>query len=263
MIDIHSHLLPGVDDGSISFQQTLEQLRMMAQAGVSKAYLTPHFMRNLYHNTNSVIMPVFEKLQKDVTSANLNIQLELGCEFFIDNQAVDTIKTENLTLGKSNYVLFESMLQQLPSDIFTMTYQLQKAGYKLIMAHPERYANIIRRPELAEDFLHHDIYLQINAGSLLGMYGRNVYHTAIWLLDNGYAHFIASDNHGDQREAIQVEAKKFICQHYGDNIAEKLFESNPESISTGKKIELINHWRLPGKQDSLWQKLRRFFTGYE
>ena len=263
MIDIHSHLLPGVDDGSTSLQQTLEQLRIMAQAGVTKVYLTPHFMRNLYHNTGSVIIPVFKDLQQSVKSANLNIQLELGCEFFIDNQAVDTITAEGLTLGDSNYVLFESMLQQLPSDIFTLTYQLQKAGYKLIMAHPARYANIIRNPELAEDFLHHDIYLQINAGSLLGMYGRNVQHTAIELLDRGLPHFIASDNHGDHRESVQAEAYNFVCQHYGENIAIMLFERNPECISSGKKIELINRWRLPGKQESLWLKLRRFFTGYE
>ncbi|MCF7912773.1 MAG: capsular biosynthesis protein [Candidatus Cloacimonetes bacterium] len=263
MIDIHSHLLPGVDDGSSSIQQTLEQLRIMAQAGTNKVYLTPHFMRNLYNNTRSATRPVFDNLLQKVKSAGVNISLELGCEFFIDNQAVETVKAENLTLGDSNYVLFESMLQQLPSDIFSMTYQLQKAGYKLIMAHPERYSNIIKSPSLAEDFLHHDIYLQINAGSLLGQYGRNIHHTALWLLDRGFAHFIASDNHGDHRMSVLAEAYNFVSQHYGDKIAEMLFESNPARIGTADKIELINHWRLPGKPVSLWHKLKRFFTGYE
>lgn len=263
MIDIHTHLLPGVDDGSTSLQQTIGQLRIMTQAGVRKVYLTPHFMRNLYHNTKEVLLPVFNNLKKEVEMLEINIQLVLGSEFFIDNHAAETIQAEDLTLGDSSYVLFESMLQQIPAEIFEQTYQMQKAGYKLIMAHPERYTDIIRKPDLVEDFLHRDIYLQINAGSLLGMYGRNVQHTAISLLEKGYIHFIASDNHGDHQEAVLADAYQFVSHNFGDKIAEELFENNPARISSNEKIELINHWRLPGKPKSIWSTLKTFFTGYE
>ena len=263
MIDIHTHLLPGVDDGSSSIQQTIEQLKILIQAGVKKVYLTPHFMRNLYHNTNEVIQPVFLNLKKEIESIGLDIQLVLGCEFFIDNHAVETIQKEQLTLGDSSYILFESMLQQLPTDIFEQTYQLQKAGYKLIMAHPERYTDIIRKPDLVEDFLHRDIYLQINAGSLLGMYGRNVQRTAFSLLEKGYIHFIASDNHGDHHESVQSIAYQLVSENFSDKIAEELFINNPARIATDDKIELINHWRLPGKTKSIWSILKTFFTGYE
>ncbi|MDP8220136.1 MAG: CpsB/CapC family capsule biosynthesis tyrosine phosphatase [Candidatus Stygibacter frigidus] len=261
MIDIHTHLLPGVDDGSSSIPQTIEQLTIMSQAGVKTVYLTPHFMRNLYHNAHDVITPVFNDLKQEVKG--LDIELVLGCEFFIDNHAAETIQQEELTLGDSNYVLFESMLQQLPADIFEQTYQLQKAGYKLIMAHPEWYTDIIRKSELVEDFLVRDIYLQINAGSLMGMYGRNVQHTAFNLLEKGFVHFIASDNHGDQQECVQQIAYQLVSENFSDKIAEELFINNPARIATDDKIELINHWRLPAKPKSIWSIIKTFFTGYE
>ncbi len=263
MIDLHCHLLPGVDDGSYSLQQSLEQIRIMSQAGVKKIYLTPHFMRNLYHNTSTVLLPVFQELRTEVKAAKIEVELELGCEFFIDNQAAETIKEEGLALGESRYVLFETMLQQIPTDIFEQTYKIQKAGYKLIFAHPERYTDINRNPDLVEDFLHRDIYLQLNAGSLLGMYGKVIEHTAFVLLRNGYAHFIASDNHGDQQESVQAIAYNLISQKFSEKIAEELFEINPGKITTDEKIEIFNHWRLPNESASIWLKLKSFFTGYE
>ena len=263
MIDIHSHLLPGVDDGSVSFQQSLEQIRIIFQSGVTRLYLTPHFMRNLYHNTNKVLQPVFEELQEKVKSAKIEIDLKLGCEYFLDNHGAETIKEENLQLGNSNYVLCETMLGQLPPNLIEMIYQIQKAGYKLIFAHPERYTDIIRKPELVEELLHHDIYFQLNAGSLLGMYGRNVEHTVWWLLRNGYAHFMASDNHGNHTGSVQAIAKGVIEQELSSSIAEQLLITNPEKIETGEKIEIFNHWRIREDQSNFWGKLKRFFTGYE
>ncbi len=263
MIDLHCHLLPKVDDGSNSFQQSLEQIRIMSQAGVKKIYLTPHFMRNLYHNTKAVIHPVFKELQTEVKAAGIEVELELGCEYFMDNQAAETIQEEGLTLGKSRYVLFETMMQQIPDDIFEQTYKIQKAGYKLIFAHPERYSEIVRNPDLVEDFLHRDIYLQLNAGSLLGVFGRNIENTALRLLTSGYAHFIASDNHGDQQESYQRVAYSLISEKFSEKIAEELFEINPGKICSGVKIEIFNHWRLPDESASIWHKLKSFFTGYE
>jgi protein-tyrosine phosphatase len=263
MIDIHCHLLPGVDDGSNSLQQSLEQLRIMSQAGVKKVYITPHFMRNLYHNSNEVIQPVFEELQKEVKHNTIALELELGSELFLDSHSAETVKEENLTLGNSNYVLFETMLQQIPSDVFRQTYNLQKAGYKLIMAHPERYQDIIKKPDLVEDFLAHDIYLQLNAGSFLGRYGTMVEKTAHGLLQKGQAHFIASDNHGDQTVSIQKAAYDLVADIFADKIARQLFVENPLRMENNEKIELMNHWRLPAPAESVWHKLKAFFTGYE
>jgi protein-tyrosine phosphatase len=263
MIDLHTHLLPNVDDGSTTLSQSLEQLSIISQAGVRKIYLTPHFMRHLYHNTRAVINPVFRELQSAADKAGIKIDLELGCELFIDNHSKETLAEEGLTMGDSRYVLFETTLQQIPEDIFELTYAIRKSGYRLIMAHPERYSDIIRNPDIIEDFLHRDILLQLNAGSLLGLYGRNVEHTAIALLDKGYAHFIGSDNHGNQKESVQAIAFKYISERYSEKIARELCEINPGKIATDEKIEVFNHWRLPANSATTWHKLRKFFTGYE
>lgn len=263
MIDIHSHLLPGVDDGSVSIEQSLEQLRILSQSGVKKLYLTPHFMRNIYHNTKERTEPVYKRLQEAVIASGIEIELELGCEYFLDNKLKETVIQEGLEMGSSRYVLFETTLQQIPKDIFNMTYDIQKEGYKLIFAHPERYKEINRHPDMVEELKYHDIYLQLNAGSFLGYYGRQAEQTAWRLLEKGSVHFIASDNHGDHSLSAQKSAYEMISEVYSKSVVDQLFIENPGRIGNGEKIAMENHWRLPAKKPGVIQKLKEFFLGYE
>ncbi|MCF7919456.1 MAG: capsular biosynthesis protein [Candidatus Cloacimonetes bacterium] len=263
MIDIHNHLLPGIDDGSNDITKSLEQLRILAEEGVEKVYLTPHYMQNLYPNSRSAIKPVLIELRNAVKKAGINIELETGAEYFLDHLAAETVARENLTLGSSRYVLVETMMQQIPVDFLQNIYLLQKAGYKVILAHPERYADVIRDPEYVEELLHHDIYLQVNAGSFLGVYGKSVERTAFQLLQNGYLHFIASDNHGDQPQCFQKIIYQMLTDNFSEAIARLLLQENPAALNSDTKIAHFNHWRLPQPRASVWQNIMRFFTGHE
>lgn len=263
MIDIHTHLLPGVDDGSSELDDSLKQLQILAEAGVSRVYFTPHYMRNVYMNTQKVLEPLFNEICQKVQTAGLKMELRLGCEYFLDAYAAEIINEERLTLGASNYILVETMMQQIPSDFTANIYQLQKAGYRIILAHPERYQDFILNPELVEELMHRDIYLQVNAGSFLGIYGKAVERTAFRLLDEGWLHFIASDNHANQEVSFQAIIFQMISENLSEAIAQKLLVENPGSIEDGKSINVFNHWRLPRRPKNFWQKTREFFTGHE
>jgi len=263
MIDIHSHLLPGVDDGSNEISESLEQLRLIAAQGVNKIYLTPHFMQHIYTNSRATTEPVMAKLRAAVQKAAIDIELELGAEFFLGDPAAEIVKRNCLTLGNSDYVLTETMMQQMPADFLENIYDLQKAGYKVILAHPERYQDIIRQPEIVEELLHRDILMQVNAGSFLGFYGNYVQKTAYYLLEHGYLHFIASDNHGNQANCFQKVVFQMISENYSPAIAQLLLQENPAAISSNEKINIFNRWRLPKPPKNFLQNLKEFFTGHE
>jgi protein-tyrosine phosphatase len=263
MIDIHNHLLPGVDDGSDDIARSVEQLRLLAQSGVQKVFLTPHYMQHVYHNSRANIEPVITELKDALQKADVSIELEAGAEYFLDQLAAETVARDHLTLGDSKYILVETMMQQIPPDFLENVYELQKADYKIIMAHPERYTEIIRNPELVEEFMHHDILMQVNAGSFLNYYGKAVENTAYDLLQNGYVHFIASDNHGNQESCFQKTVFQLISEHFSDTIARLLLLENPARILSGESINLFNHWRLPHPPKTVWQNFKEFFTGHE
>lgn len=263
MIDIHNHLLPGIDDGCVDMGCTKSQLRILAEAGVKKIYFTPHYMVPHYHNSRKKIMPLIRKIRAELATEDINIDLEAGAEYFLDVHAAGTVKENDLTLGDTQYVLVETMMQKMSSDFYDNTYDLQKAGYKVILAHPERYMDIIQSPETAEDFIHHDIYLQVNAGSLLGYYGKHIEKTAYYLLNKGLVHFIGSDNHGNHDESFQRVVFEMLKENYSEEIAELLLVRNPEAIGTGEKIELFNNWRFAHEDNSIWKNIKEFFTGHE
>ena len=236
MIDIHTHILHGIDDGSESLEISLNQLKIMKDAGVDKVVFTPHYIRNSYHNTKDIIEKKFAEIVEAVREQNIDIKLYHAAEVYLEKDIMQDIQRENFTINNTKYVLVETSLTEFPPDLYEILYQLVVKGYKPILAHPERYSNVANNFRLAEDLMNRNIYLQINGGSILGNYGKHVQKAALNLLEYGYAHFLASDNHCKNPDYILPKAAEEVARRFDDYLAELLTEINPQKMLDGENI---------------------------
>ncbi|HPF08908.1 MAG TPA: capsular biosynthesis protein [Candidatus Cloacimonadota bacterium] len=236
MIDIHCHILPNIDDGSDDSGKSIQQLRRMEEGGVSQVFLTSHYFRGHYHYSRADYDSKLSLLQTEARHAGLNIQLHSGFEVFIQPGIIDDIKEKSLTLGQSKYVLIESELNGLPTDFYQNVYPLLRAGYKPILAHAERYVSIMKKPSRARELNDRDIYIQTNAGSLIGHYGEKVRQTAWTLVNNGWTHFLASDDHVRMDYGVYFEACDLLAQRIDAKTCNLLCHDFPKAIALDEKI---------------------------
>lgn len=236
MIDIHSHIIPYIDDGSNSLEQSLKQLKSAEEGGVRKIYLTSHYFQGHYQYTRQEYDEKLNALRDQAQKAGLEIELISGFEIFIQPGILDKIKENTLTMGDSPYVLIESELNGLPEDFYASIYPLLRSGYKPILAHAERYVSIMHKPSKARSLVDKDIYIQTNAGSLLGHYGEKVRKTAWTLIQNGWTHFLASDDHARGNYGAIFEARKLIKDRIDERTADLLTREYPARIESGEKI---------------------------
>ncbi|MCD4818823.1 MAG: capsular biosynthesis protein [Candidatus Cloacimonetes bacterium] len=239
MIDIHTHILPQCDDGSQDLETSLKHLRISEEIGITDLVLTPHFMINQYHNTKNILSELFDLLNNAVQKDDLKIKLHLGAEAYLDEKIISFIESENLTINNTKYVLVETGMNSFPANFYDLLFNLVRKGYKPILAHPERYSPIMKNIFLAEDIIRRNVLLQLNAGSFLGFYGNQVQKTVWKLLDNGFAHFLASDNHCRIESHPFVEACDKISEKYDDYLIELLTEINPRRMLNNENIDFF------------------------
>jgi protein-tyrosine phosphatase len=239
MIDIHTHILPACDDGADNLSTSITEIRKMINAGVTDIVLTPHFIRNVYNNHTDVIESKFNYLQNEVEKQKIPITLYKGAEVYLDENIFEDIESENFNINNSDYILVETNLSGFPKNLLEILYKLVKNNYKPILAHPERYPDIIQNPTLAEDLIYRNVYFQINAGSLIGLYGKRISKTAWKLLSRGHVHFLASDTHCNNDEYLLPLAYKIIKKNFGEDFAKLLCVINPDKLLKNKNIQLF------------------------
>lgn len=257
-IDIHSHLLPNIDDGSKSLERSIEQLWDMQAHGVKSLFLTSHYFKGHYHYSRKEYDTRFEELADAAKEAGIKISLYPGFEVFVQTGIIDDIKEKSLTMGDSNYILIESELNGLPPDFYANVYPILRAGYTPILAHAERYVSIMKRPSKARDLIERDIYIQCNAGSLLGLYGEKVRQTTWTLLERGWVHFMASDDHVRGDYGFVTKACELVKERIDEHTANLLFHKYPASIIESQAIPYSyvqvreDHSR---RRKSLWERV--------
>jgi protein-tyrosine phosphatase len=260
MIDIHTHLLPNIDDGSKDPMDSLRQLKLMAAGGVKRVYLTSHYFRGHYQYSRTEYDAKFNLLAQQVKDAKLNLELVPGFEIFLQSDILQDIQKYKLTMGDSPYILIESDLNGLPDDFYSNIFPLLRAGYKPILAHAERYVSIMKKPTLADSLAQQNIYIQTNAGSLLGVYGEKVRKTAWTLVNNGWTHFVASDDHvrGDYMNFFT--ARDAIEARIDNHTADLLCHEYPSAISSGASIpyRYVHIYRPHNHRRRSW--LKRLFA---
>lgn len=204
-VDLHSHLIPGIDDGVKFMEESIDVLREFQRMGFRKIITTPHVMPGGYDNTPEIILAGRDKVREALRQAEVNIAFDAAAEYYLDVSLYDKIeKKELLTLG-NDFVLIEFPMNTKPFNIEDLIYKMQVGGYNVILAHPERYPYYYETGMKGyNDLKARDIYFQINMMSLVGRYGRQAKHYAEKMIDNKMVDFVGSDLHGIRHiEAIR------------------------------------------------------------
>lgn len=198
-VDIHSHVLPGVDDGSKSFEESLTLLKRIQSYGIKKVVLTPHIMNGVWENTKDQLEQRLADLRKYLTRENFTgIDISLAAEYMLDSNFNEILKPEQLLTIKDNYVLIEMSYLSAPINLYETLFAIQVAGYIPILAHPERYSFFHQNYQEYFKLKEVGCTFQINLLSLSNYYGKDVNQIAIKLLKDNLIDFAGSDTHNER-----------------------------------------------------------------
>ncbi|MBS0237898.1 MAG: capsular biosynthesis protein [Proteobacteria bacterium] len=232
MIDVHCHILPGIDDGAPTIETSLEMAAALIADGVEAVVCTPHILPGLYHNTGPQIRAATERLQSALAQSGLNLRLFSGSDAHISPDFLGKLRTgEILTLADSRYVLVELPMHVRPEPLKKFFFELIVAGYVPILSHPERLAWIEPHFVLIQRLALTGVWLQITSGSLLGKFGRSAKYWAERLLDEGLVHLIATDAHDTARRVPDLQnGRDAAALRVGELEANNLVLARPRGI---------------------------------
>ena len=203
--DMHSHLLPGIDDGSPDPETSLQLIRGLMELGYNNFITTPHIFWDLYKNTNETIHPSHEILRAEISSAGLKVNVRPAAEYFLDEHFDELLQMETplRTLSK-NMVLVETSFVNPPPDLKEKLFKLQIKGYQPVLAHPERYLYLMEKRGLYDSLKDAGCLFQLNLLSLTNYYGKGPTELAHYLIGKNYIDFIGTDLHHQRHlECIQ------------------------------------------------------------
>jgi len=200
-VDIHSHLLPGIDDGAKTFEDSLRLTKALQGFGTSQYITTPHIIQHFWENTPEIIKNVEASTQIELNKNQLSIPFRAAAEYMMDDQFVNLFQTSKLLTLKDNYVLVEMSYLNPPIHLYSILFDLQVAGYIPVLAHPERYLFYHNNFEEYSKLINAGCLLQLNLLSVVGYYGEGIAKIAEKLLQKGMYRFVGSDVHHDNHIA--------------------------------------------------------------
>ena len=232
MIDIHSHIIPNVDDGARSVEETFNILKEAQEAGFTDVILTSHFLLNYYETNAQELIFWKEKLQEVLKKQGTKINLHSGMEIYITNQMEELLENKKiLTLANSGYMLIELPLATNVKYFDYVVYYLEAKGIKPIIAHPERYKCVQKDPDIVEEYIEKGCLIQCNYGSIVNLYGREAEKTIKTLLKKNQVHFLGIVVHRENGTyLIILDAIKKIRKIIGENKINELTTINPKKI---------------------------------
>lgn len=218
---MHSHLVPGIDDGSDSLETSLVMIRGLIELGYEKIITTPHIRPEYFPNTSETILSGFATLEKAVKAEGLAIELACAAEYFVDYEFRETIEQDRLLTFNGNYFLMELSTFSAPPNLFDTIFQMRIKGYQPILAHPERYGYYqLNDFSKLKDF---GCLLQVNTMSLLGHYGKPVKELATKLVKADLVDLLGTDmHHPGHLEVLQKATEEASVMNL---IAEKKFKN--------------------------------------
>lgn len=214
--DVHSHLLPGIDDGVKTLDESIEVIKHLSDLGFKKLITTPHIMSDYYKNTPEIIREKLAEVKNAVLNEQIEIEIEAAAEYYLDEYFYNLINEgkELLTFG-DNYVLFETSFTIEPLILKEVIFKLNSSGYKPVYAHPERYSYLHENNNLLDELIDQGLLFQLNALSLSGYYSKGVKKMAESLINKNVISFIGSDTHN-------MTQASFMHQAYSSKYAHKL-----------------------------------------
>ncbi len=197
--DIHSHILPGIDDGSPDVSISLKLIKGMCSLGIKKAVATPHIIGDMYRNTPETINAALEKIKTASKEQQLDIELSAAAEYMVDDHFISLLRRKEklLTLDK-NFILTEFSYSTMPQNVEEILFEIITEGYQPLLAHPERYFYYHKNFKIYHRLKEMGFLLQVNLLSLTGYYGLPVAKAAKYIFENGLADFVGTDMHHER-----------------------------------------------------------------
>lgn len=254
MIDIHSHIIPGVDDGASSMRDSLKMAAMAQEQGITAIIASPHYIDGLFCSDCNNNKRILEKLKLEIIKLNIKIDILLGNEIMASYDLPDLIKSgKATTLNNSRYLLMELPFLTLPPYLYNLIFNLRLQGYTTILAHPERNERIMENPGLLLEAIRLGALVQTNASSIVGEHGRQVRKSSILLLKHNMIHFIATDAHSaNNRISLLQNASKIIAYYYSKERLHSLLYENPANVIDNRPIRISEPIEIKKKRFYIW-----------
>lgn len=239
MIDLHSHLLPGIDDGAHDLDESLNMARLAVADGIEVMACTPHIYPGLYDNKGPDIRRRVGELQAALDENQIPLQLVAGADVQLAADMVAGLRSGHLpSLNKSRYFLFEPPHHVAPARMPDVIFELQAAGYVPIITHPERLTWIEGGYGVIQDAFDGGAWIQLTAGAITGMFGRRAQYWAERMLDEGRVHLVSTDAHNmRRRRPILSDAREAVARQLGRQAAEDMVSTRPAGVLVDRPPE--------------------------
>ncbi len=260
MLDLHCHILPGVDDGAVDLVDSLEMARSAVAQGCRAVVATSHLGEALFDTSPELLRTEHAHLVKAIAAERIPLQVLPGAENFLGwDDAPPHFADHAVPLGEiGRYVLFDFSMRERPDGVGAAIAALRAKGRRAVIAHPERNLALMDDPTPIVEWLAAGALLQVNAASLLGLLGRDAQWMSTYLLSSGACHVLASDAHDLRRRPFCLGAgRKALTGLVGDALATRLCEETPWMIARGEDVTTTPAELAPlSKGARLWRKLR-------
>jgi protein-tyrosine phosphatase len=235
MIDIHTHILPGLDDGAANWSDTLNMARAAVSEGITTIIATPHHANGYYNNKAVEVAEHTLRINEQLIAAGVPVVIMPGQEIRVHDDLLEAWNREELLpLAGSNYVLIEMPSSRIPREMNELIHELRIMKLKPIIAHPERNAEIVKHPERLAELVEEGAFAQVTTHSLLGGFGRQIEQSAWSLCRSGLIHIVSSDAHHLERRGFRMrEAYTIIRERMGEQW-ENYFLNNAQCVVEDK-----------------------------
>ena len=246
MIDFHTHIIPNIDDGSRSIEETFNLIKEAKNAGFEAIISTSHYIEN-YYETNTPEREVWvNAIYENLQAKNIDIQLYLGNEIYLSENIIKLLEEGKAsTINDTSYVLFELPLNAEPMNLYDMVYQMLQYKLVPILAHPERYSFVQKDPELVYDLIQKGALMQANYGSIIGQYGEKPQIIVRKMLENNMIHFLGTDVH--RQNPIYAKIPQILVELtniIGEEKLRELTSTNPKLVLQNKKIDVEDPMKI-------------------
>ena len=244
MIDIHTHILPGICDGAKTIEESIKIIKEGTKFGVTDFVMTPHYILGTNYNTNNLSkIELIKKIKKILRKEKIKANIYIGNEVFIDNNVLQ-LKEANLisTLNNSNYLLNELPLTGYFKGLNNIIFELLCNNVNSIIAHPERYSNFHKDPKLIEKLIEQGVYFQCNIGSFFGEYGKSTKKLVMLLLKHKAITFISSDIHHAKDNYYEklISLEKILKKYLTKEEIEDVLVNNAKKVLNNEPLEKTN-----------------------
>lgn len=257
MIDIHCHILPEVDDGSRSLNESIEMAMIAKEQGITKIVNTSHYHPDFRYKKGEELLKELEDFNNVVKENMIDIEVVIGNEIYYTKDLIKEIdELDFYTLNNSRYILIELPPTNFPKDLCNIVYELKEKNYIPVFAHVERYREVQENPELIYEVINAGAIIQVNSHSILGKSGKELQKVCNTLLNRNMVHVVGTDAHSSKRRTpIFLDAYKYVSEKYSKEMADDLFIKNNNAIINNEALNLPKPYKEEQKKKGFLKKL--------